>query len=141
MCKVAKPPESFYWTSRRKGTRARHSRCIDCRRAQFNAWAKTPAGRARKRAGILRREFGLTPFEYAAMELAQGGCCAICGMAETKLHHTGTPLRLSIDHEHGSGRVRALLCSACNVGLGSFRDDSNLLTAAAIYLQKHRGKS
>lgn len=58
---------------------------------------------------------------------AQNGACAICGRKR----------RLQIDHCHRSGHVRALLCRQCNIGLGQFEDDPNLLRAALGYVQKH----
>jgi hypothetical protein len=96
---------------------------------------------ARWRAWLLAR-YGLTSERYDAMVAKQGGVCAICGQPDTD-HHS--PL-LKIDHDrsccprNGScGRcVRALLCSACNTGLGLFGDDPGLLRAAADYLERHR---
>jgi hypothetical protein len=44
---------------------------------------------------------------------------------------------LHIDHNHLTGKTRALLCDKCNVGLGSFRDNPDLLRKAAAYLEFH----
>jgi hypothetical protein len=63
------------------------------------------------------------------MLAAQGGLCAICQRAETKLQpQTGLPHRLAVDHDHtccpgqltSCGRcVRGLLCASCNLSLGA----------------------
>jgi hypothetical protein len=68
------------------------------------------------------------------MMLAQEGKCALC--------HTDKPngrgKRLHVDHCHGTGKIRALLCHSCNAGLGAFKDDPALLRAAIDYLEKYR---
>lgn len=46
---------------------------------------------------------------------AQAGVCAMCGEPPTGKQH-----RLSVDHCHETGRVRALLCTACNTQLGAY---------------------
>jgi hypothetical protein len=43
----------------------------------------------------------------------QRGCCGICHTHVSKLGS-----RLCIDHCHGTGAVRGLLCSGCNQMLG-----------------------
>lgn len=76
--------------------------------------------------------YGLTWDDYHAMLEEQGQCCAICGLHQSEV---GAPL--VIDHDHDSGKVRALLCAACNRGLGCFRDDPQRLDAASRYLWEH----
>lgn len=60
----------------------------------------------------------------------QGGLCAICKAPEA-LDRT-----LSLDHCHETGEIRGLLCNACNVGLGCFRDSPDKLIAASEYLTR-----
>lgn len=72
--------------------------------------------------------FGLTQDDYLQLLAAQGGRCAICCSATSK--------QLSIDHDHVTGKVRGLLCMACNTGLGQFKDNDDLLCAAINYLKR-----
>jgi len=67
---------------------------------------------------------------------AQNRKCAICGRDETATHN-GRVKQLSVDHDHVTGRVRALLCGGCNAGLGAFRSDPAALAAAIAYLKRH----
>jgi hypothetical protein len=78
----------------------------------------------------LRKSFGLSEETYEAMLAAQGGGCAICASPRGKR-------RLAVDHCHVTGKVRALLCHACNVGIGHFRDDPALVARALDYLRTH----
>jgi len=67
--------------------------------------------------------------EFDRLLLLQGGVCAICGETERKFS------RLSVDHDHSDNKIRGLLCSACNSGLGRFRDKQELLIKALEYLR------
>lgn len=90
--------------------------------------------RNREKRAAYQREYyilytyGLTMADYNAMLKTQGGVCAICGEAQQEDRH------LAIDHDHETNEIRGLLCDACNVGLGSFRDDPAFLRSAADYL-------
>lgn len=69
--------------------------------------------------------------DYPLLLEQQGGCCAICGKSEKD-----NKQRLSIDHNHATHQVRALLCRSCNTGLGAFVDDEVLLSKAMQYLKR-----
>jgi hypothetical protein len=71
-----------------------------------------------------------THAEYLQMVEDQAGVCAICREAEKD----GRPL--SVDHDHRTGRNRGLLCHRCNVALGGFQDDVQLIQWALEYLSK-----
>lgn len=62
----------------------------------------------------------------------RSGVCKICGEPE-KTKKQGTLRRLSIDHDHRTGKVRGLLCYYCNLGLGKFKDNPELLMKAYLY--------
>ena len=62
-----------------------------------------------------------------AREARQLKECIICGDTQDQ--------QLAIDHDHRTGAVRGALCSRCNLGLGHFRDEPELLRLAALYLE------
>lgn len=72
--------------------------------------------------------YGLAPGEYELLYQLQGGRCAICQRA------TGATRRLSVDHDHKTGRVRGLLCRPCNTMLGHARDVIDFFVRAIQYL-------
>lgn len=86
--------------------------------------------------------YGMASGEYEAMRDAQGDLCAICRRPEVVLNKTTlAPRRLAVDHCHATGKVRALLCSQCNGGLGNFSDDIDRMKAAIAYLEHHLPKA
>lgn len=90
-----------------------------------------PDRSAYQRQTLLRhlcRKFGV-PLSTVEALLAEG--CAICGAKESPTE--GRPT-LHLDHNHETGAFRGVLCHACNVGLGQFRDSPELLSKAVAYL-------
>lgn len=87
-------------------------------------------GASKTRARHMRRKYGLTESTHDSMLAEQGGVCAICK----------APSPDSVDHCHGTGRVRGILCRRCNAGLGYFRDQPALMRKAARYLRAHAAK-
>ena len=83
-----------------------------------------------KRKSHLKVAYGITPEDYNQMFVDQDGCCAICSIHQSELNK-----RLAVDHCHATGEVRGLLCDKCNMALGLFKDDQDLLNKAIHYLQ------
>ena len=94
---------------------------------------------SRRKAGRRDRlkKYGLTLQDYEDMVEAQEGVCAICGEPETQISRWGTPILLSVDHDHKTNKVRELLCRHCNVLLGMCREDIEVLLNAISYIEKH----
>lgn len=96
--------------------------CVPCR--PFN-------GRdgSRHRDWRFKREYGITVLQYRGLYENQGGRCAICNRSaahEDALH---------VDHDHKTKKVRGLLCSRCNQGIGLLREDPDIMLAAIDYLR------
>jgi len=75
----------------------------------------------------LRKRFGITLEDYNNMLEAQNHKCKICG-------GTDSHQALSVDHCHTTGKIRGLLCTDCNKGIGMFKDNITLLQSAIEYL-------
>ena len=63
----------------------------------------------------IKRLYGINQENWQAMFDNQGGCCKICGRHQTELKHV-----LHVDHNHTTGKVRALLCRSCNFNVGIY---------------------
>lgn len=155
ICKQEKLDSEFYPNSHTKdGLRAE---CKECKRLEYqqnkeqrskkakeNYWknpqiARERANKYRKafpnkvKSTKLMQEFGLSYEEYVSKLEAQNYSCAICDK-----HESNFTFKLAVDHDHESGKIRGLLCSNCNNGLGRFHDDLNKLQNAIEYLKKHQ---
>jgi hypothetical protein len=98
--------------------------------AQNKAWYAAHPG-VRKivaRRAALKARYGLTLAEFASILAKQKNRCGLCG------RKTPTGKRgWHVDHKHK--KVRGILCSKCNVGLGAFDDSPRLLQKAIAYLK------
>jgi hypothetical protein len=99
--------------------------------------ANSPEGRRRDKDWRLRSVYGITHEQYDAMQAAQGGVCAICHRPETRVIR-GCPSPLTVDHDHGTGAVRKLLCHRCNASLGFMDENPDRLRAMAAYIEAHK---
>lgn len=117
-CKKEKPLAAF----RNSNGTDKQYRCRDCVSAAF-----------------LRYRYKISVNDFWQLYAQQNGCCAIC-KSEFNLSAESTwrPKTVAIDHCHASGTVRGILCSLCNTGLGSFKDDINFLSNAIQYLNATR---
>lgn len=114
--------------------------CLACQRVRdvknkankllaWNKWRKAnPEKRKQQvKAFHLKKLYGLTVAGYTELVERQEGKCKICKTAE------GT---LVVDHCHGTGKIRGLLCGLCNRLLGHAKDNPEILIKAATYLKE-----
>lgn len=66
---------------------------------------------------------------YNQLFLKQEGRCAIC----TK-HQSEFKKALHVDHDHKTSKVRGLLCTRCNPGIGYLQNSPTICKAAYEYL-------
>lgn len=79
------------------------------------------------------KKYGLTEESFRELFDRQGQRCGVCGGDD--------PQSLKgwhVDHCHGTGIVRGILCNHCNLMLGYAKDNSGALIKAAAYLEKAR---
>lgn len=121
-------PGNWYWYEK-----------IGVSSKNYNEWHKAWRKRNpdKEKNIYLKKMYGITLDQYEQMSEAQGHVCAICKNKEASVDSMGAPRMLSVDHCHATGKIRALLCSACNKSLGGFKDDPALLRKAIEYVEKH----
>ena len=122
------------------GTIYRRSVCKYCALKQGQAWRKANPERSelnRKRSYAkrgtalhLKKRFGITEEQFGILWATCDGRCGICTQPESRKGR-----RLSLDHDHVTGRLRGFICSACNILLGRAKDKPELLERAASYLR------
>lgn len=119
--------------NRDKTVSAWRDRTVDHRRETHRAWRD--ANRDHLRAGHLAKKYGLTVEDYGDMIKSQGGLCAICRRPPKSTHRGGM---LHVDHCHLCLAVREALCGDCNMALGMFGEDVEVLLRAVDYLRQHQ---
>lgn len=163
-CKEDKPESEFTIDKRRASGKG--SWCKDCfteyRKAyhiehakELNAkssqWAKNNPDKCRKNGlkyrsshreeeknRALHYKYNLSLEEYAIRFNNQNGVCAICGRKETAVDRNGSIKKLQVDHNHQTNKVRGLLCSTCNRGIGYLQDDISVVEKALQYLKEYK---
>ena len=136
-CREPKPLTAFNRCSAAKD--GLQWQCRVCVKAYYKPSEVTEASRERSRQRMFLanlRERNLTLQAYDDLLEAQGHVCALCGQGEMAKRR-GRIRRLCIDHDHVTGRVRALLCNKCNALLGQADDLPERLRSAADYLERH----
>lgn len=123
VCKVEKPVSKCVPSKRYKG--GYMPLCHECRaeyyrkrHANHNDIRVAHIGRVRK--SRILRTFGMSAADYAQMVERQDHKCALC-----RSDSNGRSDRYqfwNIDHDHKTGKVRALLCHTCNITIGKFEN-------------------
>ncbi len=89
----------------------------------------------RFKAAMRKRQYGITEFQFNDLMILQNGSCAICGFVfENASKNITSP---HVDHCHDTKKIRGLLYTNCNAGLGQFKDSPEILQRAIKYLQEN----
>lgn len=128
ICREVKIGTEFRWSLYK-----RDSYCKICRRAKDRERYKNSNGAGKDRVfhHSLLRLYGITLEQYNDMAAEQGHLCALCG------EKPETDRRMHVDHDHATGKIRALLCHHCNLLLGNAKDSVHRLRQAIAYLERH----
>ena len=78
-------------------------------------------------------KYNLSQEEYDLKLKEQNYSCAICD-----IHKDDYSKEFSVDHCHKTGKVRSLLCTQCNSGIGFFRENITIMKKAIQYVKKHQ---
>jgi hypothetical protein len=82
----------------------------------------------------LVRTYNITLQEYLHRLEEQDHKCKICNSEGFLMDKDRHKIKLVVDHDHKTGKVRGLLCHNCNRALGLFQDNPNFLNEAVTYL-------
>lgn len=146
-CEEEKSITEFY--KRKTNKDGLDNTCKSCRKKDYKNWYASQGQKKlklygeeyRKRPGVkdmernrrLKKTFGIDIEQYNSIFKQQNGKCAICNREENDPRHKF----LSVDHNHKTGKIRALLCNLCNKGIGMLKEDINILQSAINYLNLH----
>jgi len=134
-CGKTKPDSEFHREARNPLRNFKRSHCKACDAEKSRKYVAQPGMKERK-AEIKRRSnrrlsYNFPPELYNERFTSQGEVCAIC-----KSPDAGGRGAFHADHDHGLMQPRGVLCHNCNVALGNFQDNPEILKAAIEYLRK-----
>ena len=137
-CGHQKTKENTYGVNSK---RKRTGQCRACRNTYSRRWQKTTKGQVhvvRRNRSQYSREYAwrtagisITYSEYLELLNKQNGVCALCCQED----HDNRAL--CVDHEHATGRIRGLLCTACNFVLGSVERREKLPAAWFVRVRQY----
>lgn len=142
ICETMKPWGEF--AKDVHGYKEKTATCKPCRNIKSRkAYEENPAVRRsgiKNRPDKLKRLYGIESYEQVVLALAaQHGLCANRGCNKPiSLDVKGnTPKRAVIDHDHATGKFRAILCIKCNFDLGMIEKDEGRFLGLLDYKTKH----
>lgn len=130
-CDTVRRPDEFYKSAYRQ--------CKECVKSYSSSRIKRmmaiPNEREKvilaRRKNKIKRKFNISEEEYKNIYKRKQQC-EICKTTDNK----GKPF--CIDHNHGTGIMRGLLCNKCNLGISFFNDDPVISNNMTKYLKKYQ---
>jgi len=86
----------------------------------------------------IAKSSGWTRDEYEKAYKAQDGKCALCSVPGEMVATSARPLECLVgDHCHATGKIRGLLCTACNRSVGFFGEDASRIERFAANVSSY----
>ena len=121
------------------------TRCKECLAIRGRKWAMDNPERTKilsKRSTERRKpvnfitnlkvKYGLSKIDFDSMLKTQNNKCKICNIEFKVINWRRN---FAIDHNHETGKVRGLLCSTCNTGIGLLKESIPVLNDSITYVQ------
>lgn len=114
--------------------------CDSCRQERQRQATKTYMARARKEQperiakAKARAQYKISGDELDALYAEAGDTCPLCQRPFTEEQDS----KRAIDHHHVSGKVRGIICTRCNSGIGLAHEDAERMARMADYLRGAR---
>lgn len=134
-CNIEKTLDRF---SKKSNSKTGYAyKCKDCHNKYVReVWYKKNAKKQiiaskrwkeKNRAKVLSTRYNIDKNSIEELILEKKGKCFICGKKDNNL---------CFDHCHKKNKARGFLCKKCNLGIGYFNDDVDILKSAIKYLNK-----
>ena len=133
-CNEYKPEYEFFKEASSK--RGYRYSCKNCEKPMREIYKSKPENKLKatttRRSWARKTKYNFPQELYDKRLDDQGGVCAICGTDSP-----GGRGQFHADHNHQTNQPRGVLCHNCNVALGNFKDNPELLQKAIVYLSKY----
>ena len=131
-CNISKLESEFFRESSSK--RGYRNSCKKCEAPRFKKYRENNQEKISdsRLKWNRRKSYNFPPELFEERFIEQGNCCAIC-----KAIVAGGRGAFHADHDRQTNQPRGVLCHNCNVALGNFKDNPELLQIAIEYLNKY----
>lgn len=133
-CGEDKPNSKFFKES--TSSRGYRYSCKDCEAQRYIDYRSKPENKIKatesRRHWVRKTKYNFPQELFEERLSEQQNVCAIC-----KTDTPGGRGQFHADHDHSTNQPRGVLCSNCNVALGNFQDNPEILQAAIEYLKKY----
>ena len=141
MIDKAKEKRGYYFQNREKilaRLQEKRDNMTDEERKDLNRRSRTSQYKFHKNNPEARKnyhfkfKYGLARKDIKRLWEQQSRKCLIC--RTILIFGSSGEKNACVDHSHKTGKIRGILCSACNTGIGLFKESPKLLKRAIGYL-------
>lgn len=86
----------------------------------------------------IKSKYNLSYIDYSLILAKQRNSCAICNRQENEIKARKGKRKFCVDHCHRTGKVRGILCGACNTAIGLLMENDLSMWNAIKYIKLHR---